>query len=262
MWVTDSFTSPFGETLVFSMLPSERTLATILMFPGFTSRRLNATNKQLAERLAPLGVRCVAFDLSGHGDSTGDIENQTIVKASHEIEAAISHVRKKYELVDSHPVGLVGNSFSANAAIVAAGASEGLSALALKSPVTDYVLMRTQMLGEEGMLKWQRDGYIELPDGTRSNYVFVEDAQRVDTYAILENIKIPVFAVHGSNDAEIPQQSRQRCQAIMTRRGMEYLLVDGGDHNLSDPYFAPVMDAMAGFITQHLITAHRPERTE
>src|SRR6266540_3548594 len=108
MWNTASFRSPFGDTLVLSELHGERDAATVLMFAGFTSRRLNATNTQLAARLQPLGVRSVACDLSGHGDSTGDIKDQTISKAAREIEAALAFVRTEFHLDASHPIGLVG----------------------------------------------------------------------------------------------------------------------------------------------------------
>jgi pimeloyl-ACP methyl ester carboxylesterase len=218
------------------------------MFAGFTSRRLNSTNTQLAARLAPIGVRSIACDLSGHGDSTGDVAEQTISKATAEINALINYVCDRLRVGPHNPLGLVGNSFSANAAIVVAARSSAVSALALKSPVTDYVLMRTALLGKSGMDQWKRDGYVVLPDGTRSNYSFIEDAASIDMYAALASLKIPVFAVQGSEDAEIPRESRQKLQSLMSRLGMTYPLVEGGDH----PHFGPVIAAIADFLTKNL----------
>ena len=250
MWTSDSFVSSTGETLAVSELDGGRNLATVLMFAGFTSKRLNATNTQLAVILQPLGVRCVACDLSGHGDSTGDIKDQTIAKAALEMGSALAYVRNKYGLSPSHPIGMVGNSFSANAAIHAVAQFDGVAALALKSPVTDYVLMRTKLLGESGMQKWRELGYTVLPDGTRSDYQFIADAESIDTYAELATLGIPVFAVHGSEDEEIPTESRNKVQRQMTDAAeMNYMLVEGGDHNLSDPYFKSVISAIAQFLT-------------
>jgi pimeloyl-ACP methyl ester carboxylesterase len=221
------------------------------MFAGFTSQRLNATTTQLAARLAPLGVRSIACDLSGHGDSTGNIAEQTIHKAADEIEALIDYVCGKHRAYP-RPLGLVGNSFSANAAIVATARSSAVSALALKSPVTDYVLMRTALLGESGMNRWKRDGYVELPGGTRSNYTFIEDAAKINTYKELASLKIPVLAMQGSADAEIPQESRRMLESLMSRPGMTYVLVEGGDHRLADPHFERTIRTMADFLTQSL----------
>ncbi|WP_181545416.1 alpha/beta hydrolase family protein [Micromonospora saelicesensis] len=239
--------------MALSELDGYQSPATVVMFAGFGSRRLNSTNTELARLLQPSGVRAVVCDLSGHGDSTGDIKDQSVLKAADEIVATIGYVQGKHQLEASHPIGLVGNSFSANAAIIASARLGGtLSALALKSPVTDYVAMRTKMLGESGMRRWEEDGFTVLPNGTRSDFRFIEDARSVDTYAELQQIAVPVFAVQGSADEEIPEESRRRLQALMGDRGMEYMLVAGGDHNLSDPHFKPVVAAMADFLSRHL----------
>ncbi|MEV5828473.1 alpha/beta fold hydrolase [Spirillospora sp. NPDC052242] len=250
MWTNERLTSRYGESLALSVGDGAPGDSAVVMFPGFTSRRLNATNKALAAKLAPLGVRCVTGDLSGHGDSGGDIRHQTILKASHEIEDILRFVRKRYSI---GRLGLLGNSFSGNAAIIAAARVEGLHALALKSPVTDYVAMRRSLLGDDGMRRWREQGWTRLPDGTVSDYRFIEDARSVDTYAALREVDAPVLAVQGSADEEIPAASRRRLAREMAELGMTYHLVEGADHNLSDPHFHHAIETFAAFLADHLL---------
>lgn len=249
MWMNEQLTSRYGESLALSVSDGAPGAGTVVMFPGFTSRRLNATNKALAAKLVPLGIRCVTGDLSGHGDSGGEIRHQTIVKAGREIEDIIRYVRERYS---TGRLGLVGNSFSGNAAILAAARTRDLSALVLKSPVTDYVAMRRSLLGATGMEGWRKRGWTELPDGTISDHRFIEDAASVDTYAELAKVSAAVLAVQGSADEEIPAASRERLAREMKRLHMTYRLIDGADHNLSDPHFHDVTEMFASFLAEHV----------
>lgn len=248
MWRSQLVTSPSGETFGLSVRDPREVKATLLMFAGFTSKRMNSTNTRLADQLEGFGVRCVAADLSGHGDSPGRIEDQTVVKASSEMLDLIEWLKKEYPTDIGSNLGIVGNSFSANAAIIAAAHSDAVSALALKSPVTDYVLMRTALLGRAGMKQWERDGSIVLPDGTRTNWSFIEDARRVDTYKLLGDLRADVIAVFGSADEEIPLVSREKARDTLEKSGKKCVVIPGGDHNLSDPYFSDVIRIMAQFV--------------
>jgi pimeloyl-ACP methyl ester carboxylesterase len=223
------------------------------MFPGFNSRRCNSTNTALARRLIERGVRCVVADLSGHGESQGSIREQTIVKAAHEIVDVLDHVRKYYTSGSRARLGVLGNSFSGNAAILAAARTPDLAALALKSPVTEYTVMRTSQLGRFRMQLWRRQGWIRLPDGTISDYGFIEAAESVDTYAELARVRAPVLAIQGSRDEEIPRESRRNFEAVMKRLGMTYRLIEGGNHNLSDPHFKDMVKAFEDFLIKNLL---------
>jgi pimeloyl-ACP methyl ester carboxylesterase len=252
MWKNGQLMSRYGESLALSVSDAAPGAPTVVMFPGFTGRRLNSTNMAIAAKLVPLGVRCVAGDLSGHGDSGGDIRKQSVIKASREIEDVLGYVRKTYLLSGFGRLGLLGNSFSANAAILAAARIPDLGALALKSPVTEYVAMRWSQLGTEQMRRWRTQGWIKLPDGTISDHTFIKDANSVDTYAELAKVTAPVFAVHGSADEEIPARSRERLAKEMVELGMTYRLVEGGDHSLSDPHFHSVTAILARFLADSL----------
>lgn len=250
MWMNDRLTSRYGDSLALSVTEARSDAPIVVMFPGFTGRRLNATNKALAAKLVPHGIRCVAGDLSGHGDSGGEIRRQSIIKASDEIDDIIKHVRSHFP---AGRLGLLGNSFSGNAAIISAARTDDLRALALKSPVTEYVAMRRSLLGDAAMDRWRDQGWIELPDGTLSDYRFIEDAFSVDTYRELAKITAPVLAIQGSEDEEIPGAARARLAREMARHHMDYRLIKGANHNLRDPHFHRATKALADFLTDHLV---------
>lgn len=260
MWSEHSFEGPFGETLVLSETANETSpLAIVVMFHGFgfQSRGLSATNTNLSERLLPLGVRCVACDLSGHGESDGDIADQSILKASAEIESFVDYVRRNFDGANDGQIGLVGNSFSGGAAIIAAARmGNTLGALALKAPVSDYVAMRSQMLGFAKMEEWEHTGNIVLPNGTPSKWKFIEDASQVDLYAKLKEIQAPVLAVQGTADEEIPMASCKKLSLAMEEAGMTYVPIEGGNHSLSDPYFLPATARIATHLATNLGVHH------
>ncbi|WP_344892272.1 alpha/beta hydrolase [Actinomadura meridiana] len=249
--MNDRLTSRYHESLALSVTRADPGAPTVIMFPGFTGLRLNATNRALTAKLEPYGIRCVVGDLSGHGDSGGTIRQQTIVKASYEINDVVDYVRDRYSV---GRLGLLGNSFSGNAAILAAArVDDGLRALALKSPVTEYTEMRRSLLRDEGMRRWREQGWIELPDGTLSDYRFIEHADSVDTYRELAKITAPVLAIQGSADEEIPPSARRRLAREMTQHGKRYLLISGANHDLRDPHFGEVIEALADFLTDKLL---------
>lgn len=253
MWTDVRLTSRYRESLALSVTQAPQGAATVIMFPGFTGRRLNATNRTLAAKLTPHGIRCIAGDLSGHGDSGGQIRKQTIIKASNEIDDIIRYVRGRYSV---QRLGLLGNSFSGNAAILSAARLDGgLHALALKSPVTDYKAMRRRLLGDDGMRRWHEQGWIELPGGPLSDYQFIKDAESVDTYRELAKITAPVLAIQGSADEEIPSSSRSRLAREMARHGQDYRLITGAHHDLRDPHFRGVIETFAEFLTDNLLQA-------
>ena len=244
--------SGLGEKLAVSVSRGDY-VATVVMFPGFTSKRKNTTNLELARFLTPLGVRCLVADLSGHGDSTGQIEDQTISKAADEISSILGLVEREF----AGPIGLLGNSFSGTAAIVACSRASRVGALGLKSPILDYVTMRREQLGEVAMEAWARDGIIELPGGTPSRYSFIEDAQHLAVAQSLASLAIPVMAVHGGWDEQIPREQIEFWSERFSSDGREHAILESGNHGLDGRFFAPMARLLQAFFADTLL-----QRTE
>lgn len=243
-------------TLALSRTIASFHASTILMLPGFTSKRMNATNINMTARLFDLGIQCIVADLSGHGDSSGDIADQTIIRAAEEITAILDIITARGIVGSCEPLAVLGNSFSANAAILAAAQRNDLNAIILKSPITDYVQMRRSQLGETKMSQWKSDGWIFLNDGTKSNYKFIEDATNVDSYKSIGSISCPILAVHGSMDTDIPKEQIALTRETILAAGGEHVLFSEADHGISGQYFAPCMQLFTGFLLEHIPTIH------
>jgi pimeloyl-ACP methyl ester carboxylesterase len=245
-----------GASLALSRTINSFHASTVLMLPGFTSKRMNTTNKDMTGRLVDLGIQCIVADLSGHGDSSGDIADQTVVRASKEIGSIIDAISDCGIVGPREPIAILGNSFSANAVLLAAAKRNDLNAIILKSPVTDYVQMRYSQLGEVKMSQWKSDGWIFLNDGTKSNYQFIEDAANVDSYGSINNISCPLLAVHGSMDTDIPKEQIKLTRETILAAGGEHVLFSEADHGISGQYFTPCMQLFTGFLLEHIPTVY------
>jgi pimeloyl-ACP methyl ester carboxylesterase len=253
-WEEMATVSRHGDRLVASVSPLEKGLRAtgwLLMMPGFTSKRKNKTALQLAQRLADKGVRCVALDLSGHGDSGGTIRDQTICKAADEIEDFIAYLQS-HAWTSGLRSGILGSSFSGSAAIIAASRDASLNCLLLKSPVPDYVSMRRALIGDDEMARWKTLGEYTLPNGIHSSYDFIEDAERYDLYSLIRALAIPTLVVQGDHDEEIPPTDWEMLRESMPPLG-EFRVILGGDHSYTDGrVFEEMLATLGNFAEQHL----------
>ena len=249
MWSDLELEAGDGERLVGSWTGDPAAQRVVVAFSGFGGQRLNSTNTQLAARLNGQGWAVVAVDLSGHGDSSGEIRHQTLSRAAAQISDVLGLVRQRW---DSARIAVLGNSFSASAALLAVSAGMDVDAMALKSPVPDYVEMRTLMLGAAGMATWLREGTVLLPFGAWSDVAFLKDAQTIDVYGAVERTGCPLLAVHGSEDEGLSHRSQALFEEAVRRSGHRYVLVEGADHVLSDPHFAPAIETFSAFLDEAL----------
>jgi pimeloyl-ACP methyl ester carboxylesterase len=223
-----------------------------LLIAGFTSRRTGDVNRRLAEYLEESGICPVLLDLSGHGDSSGSIADQTILKASDEIRGVIEFIRHQ-GWCDPNRVAICASSFSGAASVIYAASDPILRCLALKSPIMEYVEMRTRLLGPERIAEWRMQGQIELPDGTPSKYGFMKAAEVTNLYALIARVKCPVMVVQGSNDEEVSPDQYERLRHILNDQKDRMSIIEGADHGYSSPaHKGAVIAGMHEFIVRNL----------
>jgi alpha-beta hydrolase superfamily lysophospholipase len=95
----------------------------------------------LAPRLAEAGIGALAFDLRGHGESTGSADSLRAMVG--DITAARRFVATRFDVVQGR-VGLLGASLGANLAALEAADDPGVVSLALLSPSLDYRGLRIE----------------------------------------------------------------------------------------------------------------------
>jgi dienelactone hydrolase len=123
-----------GTTLAATLYPSPRGPAPAIVLVHMLTRTRDDW-RPFAERLQAAGATCLAVDLRGHGGSGGSAAPSAAMAL--DVQAAIAWLGVRSD-VASGAVGLVGASFGATAAMLAAGDSQAVRAVVLLSPSADY----------------------------------------------------------------------------------------------------------------------------
>jgi len=145
----------------------------------------------------------------------------------------------------------MGSSFGGLACIMTAGRTHDLFALALKSPVSDYLGLIIARDHEIDIPTWRRKGFIAV-EGTggetlRLNYSFFADAEKVQAYALAGSIEAPTLIVHGDGDKTVPLAQSQKACGLIPRCRLE--VIEGADHVYSIPeHFEKMIHLLSDFI--------------
>jgi dienelactone hydrolase len=123
-----------GTTLAATLYPSPRGPAPAIVLVHMLTRARDDW-RPLAERLQAAGATCLAIDLRGHGGSGGSAAPSAAMAL--DVQAAIAWLGVRSD-VASGAVGVVGASFGATPAMLAAGDSPTVRAAVLLSPSADY----------------------------------------------------------------------------------------------------------------------------
>jgi dienelactone hydrolase len=102
--------------------------------------------ESVASRLASEGIGALAFDLRGHGESTGSLqagETPDYTALVRDITAARRYLASRPDVLQSR-IGIAGASIGANLAVLEASADAGIASLALLSPSLDYRGLRIE----------------------------------------------------------------------------------------------------------------------
>jgi dipeptidyl aminopeptidase/acylaminoacyl peptidase len=179
------------------------------------------------------------FDFFGHGESAGQFADITISEAVDDVQCAIRFVKDSgYERI-----GLVGSSFGGFASILAAGSSDDVFVLALKSPVSDYLGLLIARDHDIDIEAWKREGSIAVDGGDgenlRLNYAFFADAEGIDGYSFAKNIIAPTLIVHGDQDETVPLVQSRKTADLIPECRLE--IIEGADHTYSDPQHFEIM---------------------
>ena len=219
----------------------------IVLCHGFSTSKDGRTYIRLEKMLNQGQVATFRFDFFGHGESEGKFEEITISEAVDDVLSAIHYVRE----LGYGQIGLMGSSFGGFASIVASGQSEDLCALALKSPVSDYLGLLIDKDHSMDVTAWKQNGYIRIEgaegQNLRLNFSFYEDAERYDGYSYARKIKAPTIIVHGDQDETVPLGQSEKAAALIP--GCRLEIIKGADHIYSNlKHFERMLDLIANFL--------------
>ncbi|HZR46099.1 MAG TPA: alpha/beta hydrolase [Candidatus Manganitrophaceae bacterium] len=242
---------PSEKTSVVVAAPERPTDRIVLLCHGFMSSKESSTNRRLTDRLLPLNIATLRFDLFGHGESDGPFEKLTLSRCLAQAEGLVQWCGKN----GYTRLGLVGSSFGGLVAVHLAAGHPELLAVGLKCPVSDYPPIWRQRLGEAGIEFWKQSGLLSFatPEGkARLEYAFYEDLLKYDSYRDAGKIRSPALIIHGEADEYVPfDQSRHLFETLPSRKEMEG--VPGADHAFSNPAdFEKMVNRITGWMADHL----------
>ena len=228
---------------------SDITEPVIILCHGLTTDKDSPTNTGLQKILNENNFATFRFDLFAHGESEGDFADMTITEAVDDISNAMEFLKEK----GYSKIGLAGSSFGGLACVMAASGTDGLSVLALKSPVSNYLERDIQKRSKEQIEEWKANGFIMHINGKgerrRLKYAFFDDFKNNDGYKAAQKVNIPVLIVHGGKDESVPVCQSRKIAGIF--KDCRLKIIEGADHMYSKAQdFEKMLDLISEFIIE------------
>ncbi|MFH1398755.1 MAG: alpha/beta fold hydrolase [Candidatus Woesearchaeota archaeon] len=242
-----TFSNSNGEKLAGLLSGNDPNLPIVVMCHGFSSNKNSRTYKNLIPALGKKNISSFVFDFYGHGESDGDFAKITVSEAVDDLKNAITLIQEK----GYTRIGLFGSSFGGLVVLLAIPSYSAISAIALKSPVSDFA----STWPAEQIEIWKKKGYTTYPknDGTlcRLNYSFFEDAVKHKAYSSVTGLQTPALIIHGDRDTVVPLRQSISTASLMNNCVLK--IIKGLDHNYTDPkHFERMLTSIVDFLEQHL----------
>lgn len=223
-------------TLVQPPEPSGR--AVVLVHGGGVTREEGGFFTRLAEGLAGAGVASLRFDLRGHGQSEGRMEELTLAAVLNDIHVAVDTVP---ELTGAESVSLLGASFTGGiCAYYAARRPERVQRLVLLNPQLNYkrrtidnsAFWADDHLTVEAAARLDQDGFLQYSATLRHGRAIFHEAFWFDVAGAIPRITAPTLLVHGTADTLVPFETTVAALPGFTAPH-EFVPIEGAQHGFA-----------------------------
>ena len=236
---------------ILSNQTEDRNKLIVILVHGFTSNKNSKSWTKLVEVLDKNNISSFRFDIYGHGESKGKIEDLTITEAIDNVIQAINFLKNNRYL----KIGLVGSSFGGCASIIAASKTKDLLFLGLKSPVSSYEERAKKLLTKKEIKEWKKKGYRILGNygvPIKMKYSYYEDFKNNDGYKVASKITIPTLIVHGNTDESVPIKQSIKLSKLIP--SCQLKIVVGANHRYTNPtHFEKMINLISKFIINYRI---------
>jgi pimeloyl-ACP methyl ester carboxylesterase len=205
----------------------------ILFLPGFRSDMTGTKASFLDDFCAARGLGYVRFDYSGHGASSGRLEDGTIGAWAQDAIAIIDH------LADG-PLVLVGSSMGGWIMLLAALARpDRIAGLVGLAPAPDFTeALIWNRLSDEDRDLLLRVGRLERPSAyseepTIITRALIEEGRPHLLLSAPVGIRCPVRLLHGMADPDVPHRLSLDLAERLVSNDVRVTLIKDGDHRLS-----------------------------
>jgi pimeloyl-ACP methyl ester carboxylesterase len=229
---TDFLTTDEGRTLAYSAHKGAADGPTFVWLSGFKSDMQGGKVTALQDWAAGDNVSCLAFDYSGHGQSSGAFEDGTVSAWRADTLAVI-------DALTDGPLILVGSSMGGWMALLAAMARpDRVAGLVLIAPAPDF----TEKLMWPGFSSAAQTEIMETgrtlrPSDYDEPYVItrglIEDGRRWQVLDTPIGFDGPVRILQGMQDADVPWQHAEKLVDVITSPDLVFTKIKDGDHRLS-----------------------------
>lgn len=218
-----------------------------------------------AQRFADNGISSIRFDFRGHGDSSGNSLDFSVVGQNLDVRAVVAMAQR--QCAPGSRIHVVGASFGAPPAIFAAARyPDAVRSVSLIAPVLSY--RRTFLEPETDWAKdlFSGEALRQLDDTGRLyfdsefciGHSLVEEMRIIRPDIALAELEQRVLVVHGDRDAMVPYDATlQACRGLqhvklVTLRGADHGFMQEGDEEGVSPQSIANKERIFGMIEEHL----------
>lgn len=207
----------------------------VLFCAGFNSNMQGIKALALEQWCRDRGRQFTRFDYSGHGESSGSVEEGCIGRWRDDTLAVLDRVT-------SGPQVIVGSSMGGwIMLLVALQRARRVKALLGLAAAPDFTERLRARLTDAQRQQLDRSGYAELPNCYDDGEPYRIGALLLDegeAHLLLDGeipVDVPVRLIQGQRDDDVPWQLALRMAERIRGADVEIQLVKDGDHRLSQP---------------------------
>ncbi len=212
-----------------------------LWLPGFMSDMGSTKATAVAQWANERGVSSTLFDYSGHGRSSGRMEDGTIGRWLEEATAI-------FTTVTSGPQIIIGSSMGGYISLLllrklmeeAPVEAERIKALLLIAPAWDMTEeLMWKRFPEQSREEISRNGFFLQPSAYAAPYVItrelIEDGRRHLLGRRPFDPGRPIVILQGLQDADVPASHTRELKTFLTGDHVKLIEIEEGEHRLSRP---------------------------
>jgi pimeloyl-ACP methyl ester carboxylesterase len=213
--------------------PAEKSSRLWMFLHGLNSHRRGEKALYFARQVARRGEAFASLDMTGHGDSGGDLLNLSLTRNLADLDRGLAFIDEKAG--PFRAVLLIGSSMGGLTALWYAARNPSRVARTIAiAPAFEMAGRLLLSLGRDRAQEWRRKGVLHIETSFAEfdlSYHFVEDESRYPTVSLMRKLETPSLILHGSDDEVVPcQLSRQFAERLAH---VQLIEVRGGDHRLT-----------------------------
>lgn len=224
---------PQGRRLAYALTEGKE--PGVVFLGGFKSDMSGSKAKAIEEFCREDGRRCLRFDYTGHGLSSGKFHDGTIGQWKQDSLDVI-------EKLTQGPSVLVGSSMGAWIMLLVSLKKPekvaGLVGIASAPDFTERLVW--DAITPEQKKQMKEEGGILVPDCYGGEpypltYKLIKDGRKHLLFGDVLDIRVPVRLIHGTEDKDVPWRMSHELMEHIASPDISLELIKGGDHRLSQP---------------------------